>query len=39
VLGDKTIDRGLEIGDGAKDAVFQASAGELGKETLDGVQP
>ena len=39
VLGYETIDRGLEVGDGAKDAVLQASAGELGEEALDGVQP
>lgn len=32
VLGYETIDRGLEVGDGARDVVLQASAGSLAKK-------
>jgi len=37
-LGDETADGGLEVNDGAKDAAFQSSPGELGKEALDSVE-
>jgi hypothetical protein len=39
VLGEKAVDRGLQVGDGAEDAVFEAPAGEFGEKPLDGVQP
>jgi hypothetical protein len=39
VLVDEAVDGGLEIDDRAEDAVLQPTAGELGKEALDGVQP
>jgi general secretion pathway protein F/type IV pilus assembly protein PilC len=33
------LDGGLQIDDGMKDAIFQAPAGQLGKEALDGIEP
>ena len=39
VLGDKTIDRGLQIDDGAEHAMLQTPACEFGEEALDGVHP
>ena len=39
MLLDEAVDGGLEIDDGAEDAVLQASAGQLGEEALDGIQP
>ena len=39
VLGDEAVDCRLQIDDRVKDAVLQASAGQLGKETLNGIQP
>jgi len=39
MLLDEAIDGGLEIDDGAEDAVLQASASQLGEEALDAVQP
>ncbi len=37
MLGEETVDGGMEIGDGAEDAVLQPSPGQLGEEALDGV--
>jgi len=39
VLLDEAVDRGLEIDDRVEHAVFQPSAGELGEEALDSVEP
>jgi hypothetical protein len=38
-LGDEAVDGGLEFGDGAEDAAFEAAPGELGEEALDGIEP
>ena len=39
MLLDEAVDGGLQVDDGVKYAVFQASPGELGKETFDRVEP
>ena len=39
MLFDEAVDGGLKIYDGVEDAVFQAPAGQLGKETLDSTPP
>jgi hypothetical protein len=39
VLFDKVVDGRLEIDEGVEDAVFEPSAGELGEEAFDGIQP
>lgn len=38
-LGDEAVDGGLEVDEGVKDAALEASFGELGEVTLDGVEP
>ena len=38
-LGEEAVDGGLKVDDGAEDAAFEASAGELGEEALDGIEP
>jgi hypothetical protein len=38
-LGDEAVDGGLEVDEGAKDAALEASFGELGEVSLDGVEP
>src|SRR5437667_2919227 len=39
VLGEISIDCGLQVGDRAEDAAAGALAGHLGEEVLDGVEP
>ena len=39
VLGDEAVDGGLQVDDGVEGAVLQATAGQLGEEALDGVEP
>ena len=39
VLFDEAVDRGLQVDNGAKDAIFEPASGELGEEAFDGVQP
>ena len=39
VIVEETIDRGLEVGDGSENAVFQAAFDEGCEETLNGVEP
>lgn len=39
VLGDETIDRGLQVDDGMKDTVSQPSPCELGEEAFNSIQP
>jgi len=39
VLDDEPVDGRLQVGDGAEDAMLEAPAGELGEESLDGIQP
>src|SRR5512144_1903433 len=36
---DEAVDRRLELDDRAEDAALEAAPGELGEETLDGVEP
>ncbi len=36
---DEAVDGDLQLVDGAEDAAFQSSPGELGEEALDGVEP
>ena len=38
-LGDEAVDGCLEVDEGVKDAALEASFGELGEVTLDGVEP
>jgi len=39
VLLDEAVDGRLEIDEGVEDAVFEPSAGELGENAFDGIQP
>tara|TARA_R110002126_G_scaffold224953_1_gene369813 strand:+ start:4160 stop:4357 length:198 start_codon:yes stop_codon:yes gene_type:complete len=39
VFFDETVDGGLQVYDGMKDAVLQASACQLCEEAFDSVQP
>jgi hypothetical protein len=39
VFGEVTVDRGLEVDQGAKYAAFEAAASEFGKEPLNRVEP
>ena len=39
VLLDEAVDGRLEIDGGVEDAMFEPSAGELGGEAFDGIQP
>jgi hypothetical protein len=39
VLGDVTVDRGLEVGDRVEAAAFEPAPGERREEGLDGVEP
>ena len=39
VLLDEAVHGRLEIDEGVEDAVFEPSAGELGGEAFDGIQP
>ena len=39
VLGEISIDCGLQVGDRAEDAAAGALAGHLGEKVLDGVEP
>ena len=38
-LGDEAIDGGLEIKDGSEHAALEATAGELGEEAFDRIEP
>lgn len=38
-FGDKVIDGGLDLDDGAEDAAPHATLGEFGNEPLDGIEP
>jgi hypothetical protein len=37
-LGEETVDGGLQVDDGSRDAWFQSLFGELGEATIDGVE-
>jgi hypothetical protein len=39
ILFDEAVECRLEIDEGVEDAVFEPSAGELGEEAFDGIQP
>src|SRR5262249_26934007 len=39
MLGEISIDRGLQVGDRAEDAAADALPGHFGEEILDGVEP
>ena len=39
MLGEETVDGGLEGDDRMEDATLEASLGQLGEEALDGVEP
>ena len=39
VLGDESVDGGLEVGEGVEHAALEPSPGKRGKEPLDGVEP
>ena len=39
VIIEETIDRGLEVGDGLENAVFEAAFDEGCEETFNGVEP
>ena len=39
VFFDEAVDGGLKIDQRMKDAMFEATAGQLGEEALDRVQP
>ena len=39
VLGEVAVDGGLEVDQGMEHAAFEAAAGQLGEEALDGIQP
>jgi hypothetical protein len=39
VLGEISVDGGLQVGNRAKDAAADALAGDLGKEVLDCIEP
>jgi hypothetical protein len=38
-LVEESVDRGLEVDEGAEDAAFEPSPREFGEEALDGVEP
>src|SRR3954451_6390167 len=38
-LGEEAVDRRLQLNERAEHAAFEPALGELGEETLDGVQP
>lgn len=39
LLGDETVDGGLEVDERVECAALQAPPGELGEEAFDGVEP
>lgn len=39
MFANKAIDGGLQIDDRMEHAIFQTPAGQLGKESLDGIEP
>jgi hypothetical protein len=39
VVVEEAVDGGLEVGDGSEDAALEASSGQDGEESLDGVEP
>ena len=39
MIVEESVNGGLEISDGSKDAALQSAPGELGEEPLDGVEP
>lgn len=39
VIGDETVDCGLEVDDALVDPALEAASGEDGEEALDGVKP
>ena len=39
LLFDEPVDSGLQVDQRMKDAMFEATAGQLGEEALDRVQP
>jgi len=39
VLGDESVDGGLEVGEGLEHAMLEPSPGERGEKPLDGVEP
>ena len=38
-LGDEAVDSDLQVNDGSEDAAFEATAGELGEEAFDRIEP
>jgi hypothetical protein len=38
-FSEEAIDGGLQFGDGAECAAFQAPLGQLGKDTFDSIEP
>ena len=38
-VGNKAVDGGLEVDDGAQDPAFQSSSGEFGEAALDSIEP
>ena len=39
LVDEEAVDSGLEVDQRMEHAAFQATSGEFGKETLDGVEP
>jgi hypothetical protein len=39
VIGEVAVDRGLQVDEGTEHATLQATAGELGEETFNRIEP